>query len=247
MTTLQNNRTGYEMPEEELWRLRFNVEPKKFVPDIVLPMVQDMLGGQAVGGILAAIGYGVIYTTGYDIDWTVLLPLTQGAVGVAVGALFFAIHALGDNARLITAMYNVGYRAGVKAQKTQTDQVTMQLNDLAIQYRRLKQSLPDRGVPGAKREETVLEQIERGYRNAQELLRLSLGGQQASRRTMAPKMGEVPYTQAHRLLVKAGARDEKSNLLITNTQEAYKALKDAYEESKMQATTMNIKPAWLMG
>jgi hypothetical protein len=225
---LRNKLTGL-MPDAQDPQQQ-NVMPPTWETHIVIPVVQNALGGVAFGGLWVTIAY----TFGYSITDDLL---TSAAIfGLSVAFAITIPRFFGDDLGLIWAAYKMG-RASADAQ----------ISGLVSQLEQMRATVKEMRGTSQTTGGDMLAKIERAHADAQHLLGLAYGGMSIAREKVQPAMTQRPWERAINLLRAAGCVEGNGTLADRNLGVGLKRL-EAYKIEDIQRANSgrDWRPKWFV-
>lgn len=226
---LRNKLTGL-MPDAAQTQQQQMAMPETWETHIVIPVVQNILGGVAFGGLWVTIAY----TFGYSITDDLL---TSAAVfGISVAFAITIPRFFGDDLGLIWLAQKVG-RATADAQ----------ISGLVSQNEQLRATIKEMRGSGQNTGSDMLAKIERSHADAQHLLGLAYGGMSIAREKVQPAMTQRPWERAINLLRAAGCLEGNGALADRNLGVALKRLEEYKIEDIQRANSgRDWRPKWFV-
>lgn len=173
--------------------------PPTFVTEIGVPLLQNLIGGAAVAGLVAILALAFSRWQATPLDeqtvslWCVLL-------GGAVACVATVVRFFGDDLRLIQA----AYRAGQNNMRLRVNALELELQAARTQLSRLLEKT--NALPSTQ----ATQEMQRIYKSAQHLIHWHFEQLPIDRRSCEQRnMSQGDWRRARHLLIAAGVMDEQ--------------------------------------
>ena len=200
---------------------------------IAIPLVQNIVGGIAVGAL------GMIGVIAYTGSFGVVVDFYNAGVwsalaGGVVAGVFTVVRFFGDDLGIVMAFY----RAGQRSRDAQISALELLLS---ASYDAQNAVEADGGATSTIRKNQEL--MEQARRDAAKIIAVAFQGDNVSRSAMEQRgMGRRPWERATNLLKAAGAMDANGDMIATSPALALKAV-----DERVKADVQNgdkFTPKW---
>lgn len=229
--TMKNQLTGL-MTEQT--QATVSPEPTTFMTHVVIPLLQNLVGGLAVGVLCSVVAIGL----GRYFLWQIILDelkIWSLLAGLLVTSLATVVRFFGDDLGIVLAAYRLGRRSADR----QISALVAEVEQLRAAARELRASQP------SHRAQDMLERIEKAQSDAEQLLGLAYAGQSISREKVSAFISQRPWERAINLMRAAGCLDGSGNLTEPNLGVALKRLRGHVERDRERAAGGNWLPKWI--
>jgi hypothetical protein len=181
---------------------------------IVIPLVQNVVGGLAVGAFLAVLAFAWADANTLPVEQEQLIRWAL-IVGAAVCCAATFVRFFGDDVGLLTAAYHKGQRSR-----------DAEVAALQLELRAALDAQKAVEVNGTKSAtDKQQEMLQRAKRDAMKIVEVAFNGDSISRAAMAGRgMGRWDWERANQLLRAAGAMDGDGNITTRTPAQAQQAV-----------------------
>lgn len=199
-----------EMKQEETTQ----AAPQTWETAIVIPLIQNIVGGLAVGAFLAILSYAWAEGNQLPVDQDALMHWGE-IVGAAVTCAATFVRFFGDDVGLLTG----AYRKGQQSRDAEVAALQLQLRSALDAQKAVEVN----GTKGATDKQQEL--LQRAKRDAMKLVEVAFNGDAISRAAMAVRgMGRWDWERACQLLKASGVMDGDGNVTVRTPAQAHRAI-----------------------
>lgn len=181
---------------------------------IVIPLVQNVVGGLAVGAFLAVLAFAWADANTLPVEQEQLIRWAL-IIGATVCCAATFVRFFGDDVGLLTA----AYRKGQRSRDTEVAALQLELRAALDAQKAVE-------VNGTKSAiDKQQELLQRARRDAMKIVEVAFNGDSISRAAMAGRgMGRWDWERANQLLRAAGAMDADGNITTRTPAQAQQAV-----------------------
>lgn len=219
-----------EMKQEETTQ----AVPQTWETAIVIPLIQNILGGLAVGAFLAILSYGWAEGNQLPVDQDALMHWAE-IVGAAVCCAATFVRFFGDDVGLLTG----AYRKGQQSRDAEVAALQLELRAALDATKAVEVN----GTKGATDKQQEL--LHRAKRDAMKLVEVAFNGDAISRSAMGSRgMGRWDWERACQLLKAAGVLDGDGNIAVRTPAQAQRAINQRLSTDQHLAQDGEFTTRW---
>lgn len=209
--------------------------PATWESHVLIPLVQNLLGGAAVAIVFGALAVGFARKMDAEIDRDSLIFWCSLA-GVLVSGLATIVRFFGDDLGIVAAAYTMGRRQA----DAQLSAMQGEVNQLRAIAKEIK---PEQFT---QRNAEMLERIAKAEEHAKHLLALAYGGHSIAREQVSAYIPQRAWERAMNLMRAAGCLDGNSKLVERNLASAQARLDTFVKQDRARAQGGTWAPRWLI-
>lgn len=202
--------------------------PVTWIGHVLVPLVQNILGGVAVAGL------GIIGVQAVTGDVSSQAASWCALVGGAVACLFTVLRFFGDDLGIVTGAFRAGSRSR-----------DAQVAELQLQLRSMQEAMETHKIPSAQLAQRQ-EMAQKAHANAALIIKVAFSGDTISRSAMFDRgVGQRDWERAMSLLKAAGVLDAQGQLTPRLTPKlALQALDELVSKDMKQLGNNRFTPGW---